>query len=91
MQCHMLPRKQKKRDNFDHTYIKKFCPRQFDQFVFSHPNGAFGGILIIWNGEVFTGQLLHNLSFALTVEFTSVHLLEKWSVTCIYGPCENPT
>ena len=43
-----------------------------------------------WNSSLFTGQIIHNLRFAVTVKFTSAHNNESWFLTSVYGPCQGP-
>ena len=42
----------KPRESFDFHYIKKFYPRNVDNFAFSPSVGASGGILTVWNSSV---------------------------------------
>lgn len=35
-----------KRESFDYTYIKNFCPRNFNKFDFVPSVGALGGLLV---------------------------------------------
>ena len=62
-----------KKDNFDHSFIKKLAPKRFNKFEFSHSVGASGGILVGWNNSIFTGETIHNNRFAITIKFKSVH------------------
>ena len=75
-----------KRENFDHSFIRKFAPKRFDQFAYSPSQGNSGGILIGWNSSIFTGQIIHNLRYAITIKFTSSHNNETWTLTSVYGP-----
>jgi hypothetical protein len=43
------------------AYIKKFCPKKFNKFEYVPYVGASGGLIIIWNGSLFNGELaFHN-------------------------------
>lgn len=53
--CQIICLQETKRDAFDHFYIKKFCPRNLDKFVWSPSDGASGGLLTVWNSNVFDG------------------------------------
>lgn len=44
--CAVFCLQETKRSSFDHSYIKKFAPKRFDQFAFSPSVGASGGILV---------------------------------------------
>jgi len=77
-----------KRDNFDHSFIKKLAPKRFNKFEYSPSEGASGGILMGWNSSIFTGEVIHNNKFAVTVRFSSVHNGEIWLLTTVYGPCQ---
>jgi hypothetical protein len=50
--------------------------------------GASGGLLVGWNGAVFTGEVLYSSKFAIMVLLTANHNAEKWKLTNIYGPCQ---
>ena len=79
-----------KRDQFDHSFIKKLAPKRFNKFAFSLSEGAFGGILMGWNSSVFFGEVIQINKFAITVKFTSTHNGQTWSLISIYGPCQGP-
>jgi exonuclease III len=67
--CSIICLQETKREHFDHSYIRKFCPRRFDKFIFHPSNGTSGGIIIIWNSSILTGSLIENLPYAITVQF----------------------
>lgn len=50
--------------------------------------GAAGGLLIVWNEQVLKGHLYHCNEFALTIQFTSAHTGKIWSLSNVYGPCQ---
>jgi exonuclease III len=77
-----------KREQFDHPYIRRFAPKRFDQFAYSTSQGNSGGILIGRNSSIFSGQVLHNLKFAVTVKFKSRYNNDTWMLTSVYGPCQ---
>jgi len=56
--CQIICIQETKREIFDIFYIKKFCPRNFDQFAFSPSVGAIGGLLTAWNSSVFEGSVI---------------------------------
>jgi exonuclease III len=76
-----------KRATFDHSYLKNFCPRLFSNFAFTPSNGASGGLLIAWVGNLFDGVTIETNIFATTVKLTSLHLGQEWFLSNIYGPC----
>ena len=55
-QCAILCIQETKRELFDARYLKNFCPRRINQFEFLTSVGASGGLLIAWNGSLFTGE-----------------------------------
>jgi len=73
---------------FNISYIRKFCPTNFDAFCFLPSVGASGGILVAWKSSVFTGFEIFQNKFALSVEFTLVHNNDPWILTSVYGPCD---
>jgi exonuclease III len=46
-QCSIVCIQETKCENIDHKFIRKFCPKRFDTFVYSPSVGASGGILVI--------------------------------------------
>lgn len=79
--------RRQKKENFDAQFIKKFCPREFDGWEFLPSLGASGGLLVILKTRLFTGDLIFNNEFAISVEFTSLHNSKNWILTNVYGPC----
>jgi hypothetical protein len=45
---------------------------RFNKFEFLPSDGASGGLLTIWNGNQFSGELVDLNSFAITIKLTSV-------------------
>jgi len=76
-----------KKDNFDISFIRNFCPPDFDSFEFLPSVGALGGLLVIWKGNAFWENLVFINRFALSVEFTSKLSNDTWLLTRIYAPC----
>jgi len=52
--CSVYCIQETKRDNFDHSFIKKLVPKRFNKFEYSPSEGALGGILMGWNSSIFT-------------------------------------
>jgi hypothetical protein len=44
-----------KKENFDQSFIRKFCPPSLDRFEFIASIGASGGTIIIWKSGHFSG------------------------------------
>lgn len=63
------------------------CPRCFDNFVYAPSDGASSGIIVLWSSVVFTGRLLDIKAFGVTIELTSLHSFETWSLVNVYRPC----
>lgn len=78
-----------KRETFDFSYIKKFCPRYLNHFEFSASSGASGGLLVIWNASLFSGTLVMANRFSVTMKFVSCISNQFFYLTSIYGPA-NP-
>jgi hypothetical protein len=78
-----------KRSEFDLSYIRKFCPRSFDAFCFLPSVGASGGILVAWKSSIFSGIEVFQNSFAISVEFSSLHNSDSWILTSVYAPCDD--
>jgi exonuclease III len=43
--CSVICLQETKCEIFDHSFIRSFCPKRFDIFVFVPSSGASGGIL----------------------------------------------
>jgi exonuclease III len=87
--CNILCLQETKRENFDSSYLKNFCPRRMNQFVFSPSVGNSGGLITIWNSSVFSGRLISKSFFQITMEFTCTFSLQKIYITNIYAPCSD--
>jgi hypothetical protein len=85
--CDIVTIQETKREHFDVSYIKKFCPASFDALCFLPSIGASWGILVVWKISVFHGVEVFQNSFAISIEFCSVHNNDSWVLTSIYGPC----
>lgn len=57
--------------DFDISYIKNFCPKRFNQFIHFPSSGSSGGLITIWNGNVFSGSLVSKDYYQITIELTS--------------------
>jgi exonuclease III len=77
-----------KKENFDRSFIKNCCPKQFDTFTYSPSVGASGGILVVWKSSIFKGTLVEAHKIGLIIESESVHSGQKWTLVVVYGPCE---
>jgi hypothetical protein len=49
--------------------------------------GSSGGIIVIWNGSLFYGEITFQNEFSLSINFKSLLSNESWILTNIYGPC----
>jgi exonuclease III len=84
--CQVLCIQETKRENFDHFYLKKICPRNLDSFAFSPSVGASGGLLIVWNSSLFYGTVVQTNSYAITISLLCRLDKRHIHVTNIYGP-----
>lgn len=84
--CDVVSLQETKRDSFDISYIRKFCPRSFDSFCFLPSIRASGGILVVWKSSILSGTENFQNNYAISVEFCSVHNDEPWILTSIYAP-----
>lgn len=88
--CSIVCIQETKRENFDMAYIRQFAPRRFDKYDYVTSVGVSGGLLVMWNSSIFSGDVLMKSGFAMTLQFTSLHNLETWKLTSVYGPCAEP-
>jgi hypothetical protein len=79
---------------FDDSYLAKFTPIHLKKFVFSPSVGASGGLITIWNDNLFDGSVVLINSFSITVKLTSSLSMHNFHITNIYGmtdPVEKPS
>jgi hypothetical protein len=76
-----------KREVFDQAYIRNFCPWNLDSFDYIPSVGPSGGMLVVWNGAKFTGQVIFQNEFVMSLEFTSSISNASWVLINVYAPC----
>ena len=76
-----------KREEFNLAFIRKFALRRFDHFAFIPSEGASGGLLVIWAGNWFSGEVLLEESFGMVMRFSSVFSTDRFTLVNVYGPC----
>jgi exonuclease III len=69
--CEIICMQETKREQFDLQFIRKFCPKKFTKFLYVPSIGASGGIIIIWTGNLFNGDLAFQNEFSLSVNLTN--------------------
>jgi hypothetical protein len=57
-----------------------------DSFELSPSVGASGGLLTIWNGNLFDGELIFWNAYSITIKFTLLVTKKSFHLTNIYGP-----
>ena len=87
--CNVLCLQETKKVNFDSNYIRKFCPRRLNQFAFQPSIGNSGGLITIWNGQHFSGLVISQDKYEITVKLICNHSAREIFVTNIYAPCTN--
>jgi hypothetical protein len=87
--CDIICIQETKREHFDGQYLKKICHKKFNEFVFLPLVLASGGMIIIWNGTLFKGELLFQNDFSLLVKFSFKISEATWIITNINGPCSS--
>lgn len=87
--CSIVCLQETKRENFDLHYIRNFCPNRFNKFEFLPSIGASGGLVIAWNGALFSGEMIFQNKFSLSIQFTSNLSNQSWILTNVYGPCDH--
>jgi hypothetical protein len=75
-----------KRSTFELSYLKIFSPTQLDSFIFTPYIGASGGILTVWNGNLYTGGTFRINAYANTIKLTSNLDNSSFHLSNIYGP-----
>jgi len=85
--CDIVCLQETKTELVDLAFLKKFCPPEFDAFVFLPSIGASGGILIAWKGNKFSANRTDSNDFSISVQLTSLYDNSSWGLTAIYAPC----
>jgi exonuclease III len=75
--CEIICLQDTKREHFDLQFIRKFCPKKFTKFLLVLSVGAYGGIIIIWNGNLFNDDLAFQNEFCLSINLTNKLTNEK--------------
>ena len=86
-QCSVVCLQETKCDFFDQRSIRKFCPRRFDNFVYSPSMGASGGIIVLWCSSALVGALIDLQSYGIIINFSSAQNNQTWTLVNVYGPC----
>lgn len=84
--CSIICLQETKRQVFDQLYIKNFCPSSFNEFHYLPSNGASGGIRIAWQGISFSGEVIFQSIYAISINFSQLNE-DSWVLTAIYAPC----
>ena len=58
-----------KREIFDLAYIRKIFPKRFSKFAYLPSIGASGGLIIIWNDSLLSGDVAFQNDFSLSIQF----------------------
>ena len=88
--CSVICLQETKCMHMDQHFIRKFCPRRFDNFFYVPSAGVSAGMVVVWNSSFFIGSLIESKSYGIIVEFKSKHTSETWSLVSVYGPCQGP-
>ena len=54
--CCIMTFQETKREQFDLAYIRNLCPKRFNQYSFMPSAGNSGGLITIWNDNLFNGR-----------------------------------
>lgn len=87
-QCDIICLQETKREFFDDSYIRNFCPPTFDKYEYLPSNGASGGCITLWQRAKFEGFLEFINEYGLTVKLQSQINNSAWVLTNIYAPCQ---
>ena len=60
--------KKQKKEAFDQYYLRNFSHGRFNQFAYNPSVGQSGGLITIWNGSLFSGSVVSQSSFQITVK-----------------------
>jgi exonuclease III len=87
--CGIICFQETKRETFDQAYLRNFCHRRFNNYAYIPSIDNSGGIITIWNGNLFTGIVTSQNSYQITIDFTCNLSGVKWTLTNVYGPAHN--
>ena len=87
--CHIIFLQETKREHFDHSYIRNFCPRRINQFAYPPSVGSSGGIITLWNGNMFSETVIDNSKFHLIVQLICKLSAKILYITNVYAPTAN--
>jgi exonuclease III len=85
--CDIICLQETKKELFYQSFIRKFCPVFFDRFEYIRSIEASSGTIIIWKSERFSGQVISQNEYAMSVEFVSMISGAVWVLTNVYAPC----
>jgi exonuclease III len=85
--CDIISLQETKKETFDQNFIRQFCPPTFDHFEYVPSVGSLGGTIIIWLSSRFSGQVISQNEYAMSVEFESMISSDMWVITNVYAPC----
>jgi exonuclease III len=71
--CDIFCFQETKRQICDTQFLRKFSPPGFASFEILPSIGASGGLITGWKSSVFSGQLVFQNSFAITIKFIAKH------------------
>lgn len=86
--CDLICIQETKRETLDSRYLKQFCPKRLNKFDYQPSVGASGGLLVVWNDSLFTGETISKNS-SISIRFTSKLSSDTWTLSNIYGPCHS--
>lgn len=87
--CDIVCLQETNREHFDHSYLRKFCPRRLDKFVYQPSVGASGGLIVIWNSSSYQGNVVFTMPYGIRVDFISQSSPDdSWKLINIYGLCQ---
>jgi hypothetical protein len=84
--CSVVCLQETKRTSFDSNYLKNFCHRNLNMLEFTPSVGASGGLITIWNGHLFDGDLVLANTYSVTVKLKSLQSGHSFHITNINGP-----
>lgn len=79
-QCDVVCLQETKKESFDSTFIKNFCPLAFDEFLYLPSIGASGGLITIWKSAQFEGHLEFMNEYSVSVSFKSTFNNAEWTL-----------
>jgi hypothetical protein len=78
-----------RREHFDQSYPRNFYHMRINNYAYTPSVGNSGGLITIWNGNLFTSTVTSQCHFQITIDFKCNLSGTIWTLMNVYGPAHN--